>query len=397
MAKFFVECPKCHSYLEAKSGIWGTKEITCSCGEHIILRGKDAQKGNKACPNCRNNVVYDLVRSADAACPICGTALFSADALIQGISFVCHRCGQTLRAAGNEEDILVCPFCGAKNSVKRGVFAQEQKRSAEATVIQYEGDSETIVWRHPIQDFSAGSTLIVHHNQLAIFFRDGLMLNTFHPGKHVLTEALLPKSSSENGALPHHSKIYFVNNAVQVGLKWGANPSLHDPGSEIHVTLHSHGHFNLQIENPRKLIGKLVGTTETLTRDKLFEARGYFRSSVCSAVKSNMAQVISENGISILRVDSEMARISQLLTDSLSDLFCDYGMVITEINIEDIGIPTREEEPYFWKMKDQIGERATTIRQNEINILREQGKRMVKIMNAESDLSMRKLPPEDKP
>ncbi len=44
-------------------------------------------------------------------------------------------------------------------------------------MIKYEGDGDTLVWKHPIEDFNLGSQLIVHESQEAIFFRDGQALD----------------------------------------------------------------------------------------------------------------------------------------------------------------------------------------------------------------------------
>lgn len=390
MAKFVVECQRCHRFLEAKGGWFGTKELKCACGERIILKGKGAQQATRECPNCHNEVVYDLSKGVKATCPICGTKLASADSLNSSFDFGCKQCGCILHASKNWSKPIVCPSCGAENDVQKNFHILEQKKSGEPVVIQYEGDIETIVWKHPITDFVTGSTLIVHHNQIAVFFRDGQMLDSFGPGRHALETDTLPLISKHeklatSGMQPFHSEVYFVNTAVQTGLGWGTDPSLHDPGSNIHITLHSHGSFNLQVIDPRKLLGKYVGTTEGLTRKELFDVNGYFRSSVRGTIKSIMAKVISDARISVLQVDGELNRIAELLTDRLRNHFQDYGMQINEVSIEDIGLPDREEEPLFWKMKDQIAEKVTTIGQSEIDLLKAKGEQAVEATKAQTE------------
>ena len=37
-------------------------------------------------------------------------------------------------------------------------------------IIKYEGDNQTFVWKHPVEDFNTGSQLIVHESQDAILF-----------------------------------------------------------------------------------------------------------------------------------------------------------------------------------------------------------------------------------
>ena len=42
-------------------------------------------------------------------------------------------------------------------------------------IIKYEGDNDTFIWKHPIEDFNTGTQLIVHESQEAIFcLFDGL-------------------------------------------------------------------------------------------------------------------------------------------------------------------------------------------------------------------------------
>lgn len=53
-------------------------------------------------------------------------------------------------------------------------------------VIKYEGNNDVLVYKHPTEDFNAGSQLIVHESQEAIFFRDGKAMDHFGAGKYTL-------------------------------------------------------------------------------------------------------------------------------------------------------------------------------------------------------------------
>ena len=63
---------------------------------------------------------------------------------------------------------------------------------ALADIIQYEGDNQTFIWKHPREDFNWGSQLIVHESQEAVFFMNGQALDTFGPGRHTLTTQNMP-------------------------------------------------------------------------------------------------------------------------------------------------------------------------------------------------------------
>ena len=60
------------------------------------------------------------------------------------------------------------------------------------SVIKYEGDNQTFIWKHPYEDFTLGSQLIVHESQEAIFFMNGQALDLFGPGRYTLTTQNLP-------------------------------------------------------------------------------------------------------------------------------------------------------------------------------------------------------------
>ena len=46
-----------------------------------------------------------------------------------------------------------------------------------ASVIKYEGDNSTFIWKHPCEDFNTATQLIVHETQEAIFFMNGQALD----------------------------------------------------------------------------------------------------------------------------------------------------------------------------------------------------------------------------
>lgn len=46
---------------------------------------------------------------------------------------------------------------------------QQIKREGLVNIIKYDEDNETLVWKHPAEDFMMGAQLIVHESQEAIF------------------------------------------------------------------------------------------------------------------------------------------------------------------------------------------------------------------------------------
>ena len=65
-------------------------------------------------------------------------------------------------------DEVDCPVCGAVNDVQAEVKKAQVRAEGIPAVIRYEGDNQTIVWKHPLTDFTTGTQLIVHESQEAV-------------------------------------------------------------------------------------------------------------------------------------------------------------------------------------------------------------------------------------
>lgn len=122
MAKCIMDCPNCGRYVEAKTGFFTRKKIDCVCGYTINV--KTEKLAARTCPHCGNEVVFDQSKGEKALC-------------------------------------LVCDFV---NDVPERLMAEKIRKEGLASIIKYEGDNETLVWKHPIEDFNLGSQLIIHES-----------------------------------------------------------------------------------------------------------------------------------------------------------------------------------------------------------------------------------------
>ena len=87
---------------------------------------------------------------------------------------------------------------------------------ALVSVIKFEGDNQTFIWKHPCEDFNTGSQLRVHESQEAFFFLNGQILDSFGPGRHELSTQNLPLVNHlvnlpTGGDSPFHAEVFFVN------------------------------------------------------------------------------------------------------------------------------------------------------------------------------------------
>ena len=251
---------------------------------------------------------------------------------------------------------------------------QQIKREGLVSIIKYDGDNETLVWKHPVEDFKMGTQLIVHESQEAVFFKDGRALDVFGPGRYTLETQRLPllerffKLPSDTEKT-FHSEIYYINTATQMGIKWGTDSKirLFEPVSGLPIEIGACGEFNVRVDNSRRLLSKVVGTASDFDQGKLFgenEEKGYFRSLVITQVKSSLAQIIKEENINILEIDAEFLRLSDILKVRINGMFEEYGLAVPDFFINRVITP--DEDPNYRRMKEQYAQQYLLVRQEEI-------------------------------
>ena len=371
MSKFVIECPNCGKFAEAKTGFFARKKIDCACGYTINVR-TDKLAGRE-CPHCGNMVVFDQSKGEKALCPVCHEPINTMAEQSNTVEFSCAQCGVRLRT-NKAAATYTCPVCDCVNDVAERVATEKIKKDGLASIIKYEGDNETLVWKHPIEDFNFGSQLIVHESQEAIFFRDGQALDLFGAGRYTLQTQQLPLlekiyklPTDTEGTF--HSEVYFVNLATQMGVKWGTDSKvrLFDPASGLHIELGASGEFNIRVTDSRKLLLKVVGTTGGLGQEQLLgigNGKGFFRSMVMTQVKSYLAQTIKENAINILEIDEHLMALSGALRERINAALDEYGLTMPEFYVSRIVTP--DDDPNFRRMKEQYAEQYLLVRQENI-------------------------------
>ncbi len=244
------------------------------------------------------------------------------------------------------------------------------------SVIQYEGSNEVLAYKHPKEDFNFGTQLIVHETQEALFFKDGRALDLFRAGRHTLETMNIPLlreviKLGTGGENVFHAEVYFINLTTQMGIKWGTDSKvrLFDPASGLHLEIGASGNFNLRVNDSRKLILKLVGTTDGLLQsdvlgEGLTYGTGKFKSLVMNKVKSNLARVIKEQNINILEIDSYLDGLSEELRDIINETLVEYGLIMPEFYVTSIMTP--DDDPNFMRLKQQFADRTLKVREEEV-------------------------------
>lgn len=411
MSKFIIECPVCHRYAEAKTGFLARKKIDCTCGYTIDV--KTDRMTTRVCSSCGNTVMYDQAQGKNAKCPVCHAQLVTDESLNSLVHFRCNTCGCNLQA-DKAAKAIVCPVCDTEQDVQAQVKLEQEHNTGMPSVIQYEGDNTTFVWRHPNTDFVTGSQLIVHESQEAIFFRNGEALDSFGAGRYTLETGILPKMDQlyrlPVQGQPFHAEVYFVNLTTQMGIKWGtpSKVGLFDPISGLHVELGASGSFNLRVSDPRKLLIKLVGTTGSLSQSDLFQSStasasfqptgikasatanvnaGYFRTMIATKVKGNLARIIKSNRFNVLELDEHVDSISLALRDAINPDLAEYGLIMPEFYVANIVTP--DDEPNFRRLKQQHADMYLRSHEEEIKKVEAEAAFERKVVEAQTEARMR--------
>ena len=358
MAKFAIECPACGKYAEAKTGFFSRKKVDCSCGHVIDVRTD--KLASRECPYCGNQVAFDQSKGEDATCPVCHSKINTMAEKQKLKIFSCAQCGVRLETISSASK-YTCPVCDFDNDVQERLMSEKIKTDGLASIIKYEGDNSTFIWKHPIEDFNYGSQLIVHESQEAIFFKDGQALDLFGPGRYTLETQQLPLlekvyhlPTDTQGTF--HSEVYFINKTVQMAIKWGTPDKVRfiDPLSGIPLELGASGEMNIQVSDARKLLIKLVGTMKGISWEEgpsfSKSLQASFRPLIANAVKTNLPLVIKNEAIDLLEIDEKLDNISQNLREKIVSGFEEYGLTIPQFYVTNIVLP--EDDPNFKRIKE---------------------------------------------
>ncbi len=231
-----------------------------------------------------------------------------------------------------------------------------------AEIIKYEGDNNTFIWKHPAEDFNSLTQLIVHESQEAIFFMNGQALDLFGPGRYTLETQNIPKLGKFLNRLtgndtPFHCEIYFINKTVQMAVKWGTPEQIRfmEPTLGIPLQIGASGEMNLMVSDSRKLLTKLVGTTNGIAWEQTGSGftkslNACFRPLITTAVKTHLGNAIKAKNIDIVEIDLHLELLSEVLREHINPGFEEYGLTIPQLYVTNVVLP--ENDPNFRRMKE---------------------------------------------
>ena len=260
---------------------------------------------------------------------------------------------------------------------------------AIAKIIKYEGDNTTFIWKHPTTEFNNMTQLIVYESQEAVFMLNGVIMDTFGPGKYNLDTESLPilgrfVDTLVYGDSSFTADVYFINQTVQMALKWGTSPKVRfiEPNTGIPLEIGASGNLNLRVKDSKKLLVKLVGTTSGIAWDK--DASSFtnslqdsFRPLINTVFRANFAKIVKENNINIIEIDQHVEALAKPMHERINAGFEEYGLTVVDFFITDIVLP--EEDRNFKRIKDIMASSYLGVKEAELEATLTAARRAVEL------------------
>ncbi|MBO9308558.1 MAG: SPFH domain-containing protein [Chloroflexi bacterium] len=191
---------------------------------------------------------------------------------------------------------------------------------------------DELVWREPQQgngDFRFGSRVIVQESQVAIFVRQGQVLDALGPGAHTISTGNLPLLSEALDFLIASGKniftadVYFVNLRDLPQVPWGTNPPIYmeTPGRGAgFMLLRNRGVIDIAIDDPIRFLKQYgIGRPSLRLAD--------IRDRLQTIVLGEIAELISREKITTVQDANRLiSSLESALLASLSTEFQALGL-----------------------------------------------------------------------
>src|SRR5215468_5811894 len=191
-----------------------------------------------------------------------------------------------------------------------GIFRGEIRREFIARPDQAKNQ---ILFKWPDTNIRKFTQLTVEQDELAVFFRDGLVQGTITPGRCTLDSSEIPflgrLVDAATGGNLFKTEIYFVSTREFPNLPFGGViDNVVDPETSLAVGLRVFGEYSLRVVEPQSLILNLVGTQNIQTNDQITD---WMREQLLKVLRTDVTSAIVEKGWAILGIASHTGEIEQ--------------------------------------------------------------------------------------
>lgn len=212
-----------------------------------------------------------------------------------------------------------------------------------ADVIKNTGPGELLIWRQPEEDFNTNSTLIVMPGEEAIFIKGGTIEQVFENGTYKLSTENYPfisrlRNAFTGGISTFNCVVYFVRKADSREIRWGTETPIQvrDKVWGIRTDARVRGAYKVRIENPAKLLEKLIGNNVPYQFQE--ELNKYFESEFQGKIKSAISKFLNGLEQELIGIDAYMDELSEQIEPYIDEIVQDYGLKCVKFSLAGLDI-----------------------------------------------------------
>lgn len=213
-----------------------------------------------------------------------------------------------------------------------------------ADVIKNTGPGELLIWRQPEEDFNTNSTLIVMPGEEAIFIKGGNIEEVIgEEGTYKLSTENYPfisrlRNAFTGGISTFNCVVYFVRKADSQEIRWGTETPIQvrDKVWGIRTDARVRGAYKVRIENPAKLLEKLIGNNVPYQFQE--ELNKYFESEFQGKIKSAISKFLNGLEQELIGIDAYMDELSEQIEPYIDEVVQDYGLKCVKFSLAGLDI-----------------------------------------------------------
>ena len=204
--------------------------------------------------------------------------------------------------------------------------------------------NDTLVYRFDRQgnNIKYGAKLTVRESQTAVFVNEGEVADVLSPGMYVLETRNLPVLTTlqhwDHGFnSPFKAEVYFFSMRQFTGLKWGTrNPIIARDPEFGPVRLRAFGTYSIRISDVRKFMQEITGTDRNYSVEEISD-------QLRNLIVTRFSTIIANSNIPVLDMAANTDQLSKYVTERITPEFANYGLMLTQVLIENISLPPEVE------------------------------------------------------
>ena len=212
-----------------------------------------------------------------------------------------------------------------------------------ADVIKNTGPGELLIWRQPEEDFNTNSTLIVMPGENAIFIKGGTIEQVFDNGTYKLSTENYPfisrlRNAFTGGVSTFNCVVYFVRKADSQEIPWGTDSPIQvrDKVWGIRTDARVRGAYKVRIENPAKLLEKLIGNNVPYQFQE--ELNKYFANEFQGKIKAAISKFLNSLEQELIGIDAYMDELSENIEPYIDEVVQEYGLKCVKFSLAGLDI-----------------------------------------------------------